>query len=206
MPELIPSRDVTRDAGSFSGWIQQQQTAKGSDVPCGPCTACCESGYFVHITPEDTDALSHVPEALLFKAPARPPGHYVMGFDEQGRCPMLQNGQCAIYEYRPQTCRDYDCRVFAATGIAAGDDDKSRVNNQAAEWRFRLTDAEQIELSQMQRVGAWLLSQPDAPSNGTQLALLSLELWGDLVSSGDFSAEALREALTQRIQQRESRA
>ncbi len=205
MPELIPSRDVTHAAGSFSVWLEQQQTARGSDVPCGSCTACCESGYFVHITPEDGDALTHIPEALLFKAPARPAGHYVMGFDARGRCPMLEDGQCAIYEHRPQTCRDFDCRVFAATGIAAGGDDKIRVNARAGQWQFSLTDAEQIELSQMQRVGAWLLAQPDAPSNGTQLALLSLELWGDLVDAGDFSTEVLRAALTRRIQQRGSR-
>lgn len=48
---------------------------------------------------------------------------------------MLKAGNCSIYEQRPQTCRDYDCRIFAAAGIEAGRG-KSVINQRVREWRF----------------------------------------------------------------------
>ena len=72
---------------------------------------------FIHIAPAEKQTLRHIPRALLVAAPGRPRGYRLMGYDDQGRCPMLVEGDCSIYGDRPQTCRDYDCRVFAATGI-----------------------------------------------------------------------------------------
>ena len=54
-----------------------------------------------------------------------------------GTCPMLACGQCTIYAQRPQTCLDYDCRVFAAAGIDAGGEDKAVINRRVRDWRFR---------------------------------------------------------------------
>ena len=73
---------------------------------------------FIHIQPEETQTLQRIPRALLFPAPGLPKGHVLMGYCDKGQCPMLVDNQCSIYEHRPQTCRDYDCRVFAATGIS----------------------------------------------------------------------------------------
>ena len=42
----------------------------------------------------------------------------MLGHDERGHCPMLVDGACSIYDARPRTCRTYDCRVFAVSGIA----------------------------------------------------------------------------------------
>ncbi|HEY8547256.1 MAG TPA: YkgJ family cysteine cluster protein, partial [Acidimicrobiales bacterium] len=67
-------------------------------------------------------------------APGRPPGHVLLGYDERGRCPMLTDAGCSIYEHRPRTCRTYDCRVFPAAGVVP--DDKPRVAERAARWRF----------------------------------------------------------------------
>ena len=50
---------------------------------------------------------------------------------------MLSAGKCSIYDDRPQTCLDYDCRIFAAAGIDAGGDDRSVINRRVREWRFR---------------------------------------------------------------------
>ena len=50
---------------------------------------------------------------------------------------MLSCGKCSIYAQRPQTCLDYDCRVFAAAGITAGGADKAVINRRVREWRFR---------------------------------------------------------------------
>ena len=75
--------------------------------------------------------------ALLFAAP-RQPGSFVMGYDEHGRCPMLGDHGCTIYEHRPRTCRTYDCRVFAATGITP---DQPFIAEQVARWQFDDFDA-----------------------------------------------------------------
>ena len=57
----------------------------------------------------------------------------VVGYDENGHCPMLVAGRCSVYEHRPLTCRTYDCRVFAAAGIAA---DKDVITRRARRWTF----------------------------------------------------------------------
>jgi hypothetical protein len=91
------------------------------DVPCGTCSACCTSSQFVHVAPEDIEARRRIPEELLFPAPGLPDGHLIMGHDARGHCPMLVDGRCSIYDARPRTCRTYDCRVFAAAGVAPSD-------------------------------------------------------------------------------------
>ncbi|HEV7526789.1 MAG TPA: YkgJ family cysteine cluster protein [Acidimicrobiia bacterium] len=128
------------DAGDFGDWVVAMQGAiraeHGSAVPCGDCTACCTSSQFVHIEPDETDTLSHIPTELLFPAPLRPRGHLLLGYDERGHCPMLIDGRCSIYEHRPRTCRTYDCRVFPAAGVEIDDDDKAAIAQRARRWRF----------------------------------------------------------------------
>src|SRR5689334_17144730 len=106
---------------AFAEWLAETQAAirgeREAVVPCGECTACCTSSQFVHVAPDETDALAHIPDEVLFAAPGFPPGHVLMGYDENGHCPMFVDGRCAIYAHRPRTCRTYDCRVFAAAGI-----------------------------------------------------------------------------------------
>src|SRR5204862_263741 len=83
------------------------------------------------------DTLAHIPPALLFPAPRMPAGHVLLGYDENGCCPMLVDGGCSIYDHRPRTCRTYDCRVFPAAGIDISDDgDKGPIAHQARRWRF----------------------------------------------------------------------
>ncbi len=132
-PKTIP-------AGTFSTWLVQIQDAlqgkAESNVPCGTCTACCASSQFVHIGPDEKAALAHIPRALLFPAPGLPRGHMLMGHDTQGRCPMLKDNRCSIYEHRPRTCRTYDCRVFPAAGLVPEDDGKALIARQVKRWRF----------------------------------------------------------------------
>ncbi len=128
------------DAGEFGRWLEGMQRAlRGeaeSDVPCGSCTACCTSSQFIHIGPDETDTLAHIPAALLFPAPNLPAGHVVMGYDEHGHCPMLVDGRCTVYEHRPRTCRTYDCRVFPAAGLLPDEPTKVAIATQAGRWRF----------------------------------------------------------------------
>jgi uncharacterized protein len=124
-------------AGGFSAWLRRTRAALlgegGADVPCGECSACCTTSHFVHVGPEETQTLARIPRELLFSAPGLSAGNVVLGYDEQGHCPMLADGRCSIYEQRPLTCRTYDCRVFAAAGITA---DREPITRQVRRWKF----------------------------------------------------------------------
>jgi Fe-S-cluster containining protein len=120
----------------FGPWLAGMRRAlrgeHDAEVPCGSCTACCRAAQFVHIGPEETDARAHIPAELLVPAPGRP-GYLVMGYDEQGHCPMLGEVGCTIYAHRPVACRTYDCRIFAAAGVTPND---AGVTERVRRWSF----------------------------------------------------------------------
>jgi Fe-S-cluster containining protein len=130
---------MTMSAFAFGEWLAALGPAlrgdADSDVPCGTCIACCSSSQFVHIEPDELGALAHIPAELLFPAPRLPKGHVLMGYDERGRCPMLTDAGCSIYEHRPRTCRTYDCRVFPATGVFPDEPEKSGIAERARAWQ-----------------------------------------------------------------------
>jgi len=64
-----------------------------------------------------------------------------MGFREDGTCPMLEKGRCTIYADRPRTCRDYDCRIYAAAGLLP-DGKRPVIEQRVGEWRFEYEDEE----------------------------------------------------------------
>jgi len=174
-------------AGDFSSWIGGMQDAmrgeRASEVPCGGCTACCTSSQFVHIGPDETDTLARIPTELLFPAPRLPPGHVVLGYDERGHCPMLTENRCTIYEHRPQACRTYDCRIFAAAGIEVDDDEKVLLALQARRWQFSFpTEADRTQHRAVGTAAAFLHEHADllpdavAPRNATQLAVLAIDV------------------------------
>ena len=175
-------------AGDFAAWLRDVRAARasggGTDVPCGSCTGCCTSSYFIHIGPDEADTLARIPRQLLFPAPGLPPGHVVLGYDERGHCPMLVDGACSIYEHRPRTCRQYDCRVFPAAGIeTAGGDDKDAINRQIRRWRFTYPhEDDRIAYHAARAAAAFLREHADAvpdgvvPSNPTQLAVLAIDV------------------------------
>ena len=170
-------------AGAFGAWADALDAAvRGAadmDVPCGECIACCTSGQFVHIAPDEVDTLARIPSALRFPAPFAPKGHVLLGYDEHGRCPMLVDGRCSIYEHRPRTCRTYDCRLFAATGVAP-DADKPLIARRAARWRFDLPAPADETLAQAaQRAARFVEADDDARTvavTATQHAVLAMEL------------------------------
>ena len=137
-------------AGGFSAWLAGMARAldgvADSDVPCDGCTACCMSAQFVHVEPDEHATLARIPSALLFPAPGLPAGHVLMGYDERGHCPMLVDGLCSIYDARPRTCRTYDCRIFAATGIDIDDERQHAIAARVARWRFEHpTERDRVE-------------------------------------------------------------
>jgi Fe-S-cluster containining protein len=176
------------DAGDFSSWLVEIQAAlraeRAAEVPCGGCTACCTSSQFVHVGPDETDTLAHIPAELLFPAPRMPEGHVLLGYDERGHCPMLIGNRCSIYEHRPRACRTYDCRVFPAAGVHLDEDGaKVRIAWQAERWRFNFpSPADKTAQDAVRAAARFLRGHPDllpesaAPTNATQLAVLAIEI------------------------------
>ena len=189
MPDPDSSNDSDLAAGDFAPWLIEIRAAirgeRDADVPCAGCTACCTSSQFVHIGPDETDTLAHIPVELLFAAPLMPRGHVLMGYDERGHCPMLVDGACSIYEHRPRTCRTYDCRVFPATGIVVDEDDDAKVQiaERARRWRFgHPADTGRIEHEAVQAAAQFLeehsalLPDGSVPPTATPRAVLAVEI------------------------------
>jgi len=187
--KLLDVENVTNGedapAGGFSAWLERTRAAQRKnenvDVPCGTCNACCKSSYFIHIAPDESDTLRRIPRQLLFAAPGLSAGNVLMGFDEDGRCPMLVDEKCSIYAHRPQTCRTYDCRVFPAAGIDGGDQAKARLNERIRRWKFSYpTSHDREEHAAVLAAAAFLRDHTNCfpvglvPSNPTQLAVLAL--------------------------------
>ncbi len=68
-----------------------------------------------------------------------------MGYNEQGHCPMFVGNKCSIYEDRPLACRQYDCRIFAATGVAVDAVSQPDIAERVKGWEFT-DDAEREAL------------------------------------------------------------
>jgi Fe-S-cluster containining protein len=194
-----------RPAGEFSAWLSTLLAAvrdgTSSDVPCDGCVACCSSSQFVHVGPDENDAREHIPAELLFAAPGMPEGYELMGYDEQGRCPMLADYGCSIYEYRPKTCRTYDCRVFPATGLEP-DEGKERIAERAAEWEFEVGDARaRVEHAAVRAAAAYLdRRRADFPPGAvplapTQLAVLACEAHEAFLDTDDPEPATVRVAI-----------
>jgi Fe-S-cluster containining protein len=174
---------ATIPAGELSSWLRSMVSALrsggGSDVPCDGCTACCRSAQFVHIEPDELDTLAHVPAELQFAAPGRPKGHVVLGYDDHGRCPMLIEDRCSIYEHRPRACRTYDCRVFPAAGVTP---DQPLVAERTARWEFSYHDKGAQMRHEAVRAAARFVRDhpevlpPDAAVTSTQRSVLAVEL------------------------------
>jgi hypothetical protein len=92
------------------------------------------------------------------------------------------NNRCSIYEDRPRTCRRYDCRIFAATGIPVADN-QPEVADRVREWKF--TYATKAAREQHRRVKAAalflqakreLFPSGTLPSHPTSLAAFALHV------------------------------
>jgi Fe-S-cluster containining protein len=174
------------DAGPFPVWLDGMLAAlrgeADADVPCGSCTACCTSSQFVHVAPDETATLARIPPELRFPAPGLPPGHVVLPYDERGHCPMLVDGACSIYDDRPRTCRIYDCRIFPAAGVEPDPETQPAIAARVAGWEFELDTADARSRLQAVRDAADHLRDAaglrlgTAPVNGTQLAVLAVEV------------------------------
>lgn len=169
-------------AGDFAAWFHK--TGGNADVPCGSCTGCCRSSMFIHIKPDETRALARIPKQLLFPAPGQPKGHVLLGYNERGECPMLVANHCSIYADRPQTCRDFDCRVYAAAGTAPDGVTQSAIADRVRAWEFELPDAQsRREFDAVGKSAAFLAANdhlfPEGllPKNPAQRALVAMRTY-----------------------------
>jgi uncharacterized protein len=168
------------------------RTDSGIDVDCGTCRACCTSSYFVHIRPDEARSRVRIDKSLLFPAPGLPEGHFVLGYNKQGVCPMFVNGKCSIYEDRPATCRNFDCRVFSAAGITAGGKDKVRVNEQVRRWKFSYPAEADGEEHRAVKAAAEFISghgpffpEGRIPHNPSQLAITAIKVYKVFMNSAE---------------------
>lgn len=149
------------DAGSFGQWLAAMRAVlrgeRDADVPCGDCVGCCVSAYPIPLRPGDVRARAEVPEQFLLGTMAAGE-RWMMGFREDGSCPFMEAGRCGIYTDRPQTCRDYDCRIYAAAGLVP-DGNRAIIERRVKQWEFSFASAEEREAAAAVRRAARFIQE-----------------------------------------------
>lgn len=182
---------MSRPAGAFGAWLEAMRAVlrgeQEADVPCDGCVGCCVSSYPIPVRPTDVEALERIPSRHLH-LPVTPGDTARMGFREDGTCPMLEAGQCTIYPYRPRTCRDYDCRIYAAAGLLP-DGERPVIQERVREWEFTIADEQDRRQAQSVRTAAHfiraqaaLFPSPMRAHSATAVAVLAVktcELFSD---------------------------
>jgi hypothetical protein len=141
----------------------------------------------------------------MFAAPGLPKGHVLLGYDKNGHCPMFVDNTCSIYESRPQTCRNYDCRIFPATGLTAGSD-KPLIAQRAGRWKFAFpTTQDHKHFSALRAAAKFLREHAGAfppgfvPNNPTQQAVVAIKVYEVFLNSADDTEDGARAARTHEI-------
>lgn len=202
--------DPALPAGEFGAWLAELRASlrddRAMDVACGDCSGCCTASYFVTLRPNDVAARAHIPQALRVPAPNGPPGHELVGYDERGHCPMLADGRCTIHAHRPQTCRTYDCRVYAAAGIAAGGPAQARITQRSRQWSFEYADerarrahAAVIRAARFLRDDAASFPRGRAPSRPPEVAVAAIKVYALFLDDAVPDDAAAKRALAQRV-------
>jgi hypothetical protein len=95
---------------------------------------------------------------------------------------MLNAGKCSIYEDRPQTCLDYDCRIFTAAGLEAG---KVVIDRRVRQWRFTYpTHADRQAHDAVLAAASFIRHKREcfpanrAPAAPTGIAVLAIKAYG----------------------------
>ena len=175
----------------------------GMDVACGSCRGCCTSSYFIKVRAHERDAIESIGAEYLRPLPGATNGAQLMGFHENGHCFMFANGNCTIYSHRPETCRTYDCRVFAAASVNAGEG-RTEINERIASWRFEYPTPRDREEHRAVTAAANFLRQhvvrfpgghvPSRPSDIAVLAVKAYEVFLDPPPTDAETSAAIIEA------------
>jgi Fe-S-cluster containining protein len=173
-------------AGNFSEWLRAMRAAlaggEGMDVACGDCVGCCTSSYFIKVRAHEAGTLQRIEPRHLLNAEDGS-GNFHMGFDDHGHCPMFKGGGCSIYSDRLETCQVYDCRVFSAAGMEAGDG-KVVINERVSRWRFDYpTEVEREEQVAVTAAANFIRQHPirfpngRVPSRPSEVAVLAVKTY-----------------------------
>jgi hypothetical protein len=196
-------------AGDFSAWLRAMRRALAGDgemdVACGDCRGCCVSSYYVKVRERETDALARITANLGDQSlEPGPAGSRLMGYQANGHCLMLRDGNCSIYQHRPETCRTYDCRVFTAAGMDAGPD-KPVINQRVAQWEFTFpTRADRDEQRAVGAAATFLRQHPVrfpggyVPSRPSDVAVLAIKSYEVFLHPPEGDA-AIRTALVDAV-------
>jgi uncharacterized protein len=182
-----PAPAESLPAGEFSAWLRAMRGAlaggPGMDVACGDCVGCCTSSYFVKVRAHEHATLPLIAREHLVPAPGAANGDLVMAAHADGRCPMFVAARCSIYPHRPETCRTFDCRIFAAAGLQAGDD-KPVINERVSRWRFEYpTGRDRDEQRAVAAAARYLRQHPvrfpggRVPSRPSEVAVLAVKTY-----------------------------
>jgi hypothetical protein len=186
------------DAGAFGAWLAAMRAVlrgeRVADVPCGSCVGCCVSSYPIPLRPEDEAARAQVPEQWLL-GPARPGERWLMGFREDGSCPFLIERCCSIYAGRPQTCRDYDCRIYTAAGLLP-DGDRPVIAERVGAWEFGFSSGQESADAEAVRRAAQFIREHQAlfppamrAGSATAAAVLAVKTYPLFLAGTPRSAE-----------------
>ena len=150
--------------------------------------------------------LTKINKKLLFAAPGLPKGNVLLGYGKNGRCPMFIDNKCLIYKHRPLTCRNYDCRIFAAAGIAAGDVEKAVINQRILNWKFSYPTKRERDKHLSVQAAAFFLQErsecfPDGavPANPSQLAILAIKVYDVFLKHNDKSSRTRHESSDNKV-------
>lgn len=84
------------------------------NVPCGTCTRCCYLKT-ISLHPDRGDKVEEL-NASLHRIDDGTGFRIVWTMPRKsGHCAYLVNERCTIYEDRPSTCREFDCRAALLT-------------------------------------------------------------------------------------------
>ncbi len=115
---------------------------------------------------------------------------------------MLIDGECSIYEHRPRTCRDYDCRVFAATGVVV--EGQPEIAGRVSQWAFTYeTEESRAQQAAVKRAAAFLRDHNDRfppgrlPRQAGALAALAIRLRGLFADAAVPEEERMRAILAE---------
>jgi hypothetical protein len=84
------------------------------NVPCRSCTLCCEK-LSPYLSPDEV-ASGLYPLSLIQPTDDQRSMNSEIGpivtvyRKKSGGCGMFIDGKCSIYDYRPNSCRQFDCR------------------------------------------------------------------------------------------------
>jgi Fe-S-cluster containining protein len=205
-------------AGGFSAWLRDMRAALagrgGMNVACGDCRGCCTSYYYVKIRADEAAALARIAELAgkhhLEPGPPGDPHSRLLGHQANGHCRMLVNRECTIYADRPETCRSYDCRVFTAAGMNAGEG-KTEINERVARWRFEYpTPRDRAEHAAVTAAADFLRQHPvrfaggHVPSRPSEIAVLAVKTYEVFLDPPGSDAE-IRAALVHAAERFEGR-